>query len=317
MSRLRTLAGVQLPRPAATPVELPGAVAPAPPARPHGRRRRRILVAASLVLVVLAAGATAIVLSSFGHKGHGADVPEASPDYPYAPPGIVVSPDGQWLYVTLNFRQLDSEGWKWRGALVAVDAQERSVGTVIKLNDVPQDIVISPDGKRLYVVAGLIGGYGEVVSIDTGTGTVLNRLIAVGADPRSIAISRDGTRLYVANHGSDTVSAIDTGTGSVVRQFRPGCGTKPVSVAVGRDANRVYVICETSNVVAAMDGATGTTIGTPVQVGRRPANMALSPDGTRLYVTTVEPTTIDVAALDTATNALAVKPFPAATWYRS
>jgi YVTN family beta-propeller protein len=415
VSRLHSVAGVQLPRPAARPVEMPLAPAPAPPTRSRGKPWRRILVAAALVLVVLAAGTTAIVLSATGRKGDGTGGSEASPDYPYAPPGIVVSPDGQWLYVTLNLRQMDSEGSEWRGALVAVDAQtrvtsvpfwfalgaghgvitpdgkqmyialdhngvanvfqlganpmgisgfdlpgqpsataaspagaaehprmaispdgrrlyvadpgasvvwpadlqKRSLGTAIKLDDIPQDIVISPDGKHLYVVAGLIRGYGKVVSIETGTGTVLNHFIVVGADPRGIAISRDGTRLYVANHGSDTVSAIDTRTGSVIRQFRPGCGTKPVSVAVGRDASRVYVICETSNVVAAMDGATGTTIGTPVQVGRRPASMALSPDGARLYVTTVEPTTIDVAAIDTATNALAVKPFPAATWYHS
>jgi len=388
----------------------PAAVESAPPTN---KRRRRMRGAAVLATAALAGVAIVVVVSSFGENGQGRGGAQAAPDYPFAPPGIVVSPDGQWLYVTLNYSVLGSDGWTWGGALVAIDAQtrvignsfvfapgaghgvitpdgkqmyialdyngvanilklganpvgiggfdlpgqpsatappgaggttaghprmalgpdghslyiadpgttfvwpanaqERSVGTAIKLDKPPLDIVISPDGKRLYAaVAG-----GEIVTIDTDTGTVSNRfadLIVVGADPRAIAISRDGTRLYVANHGSDTVSAIDTGTGTVVRQFPPGCGTKPVAVAVGRDANRVYVTCESSNTVAAMDGQTGTTVGTPVQVGLRPSSMAVSPDGTRLYVTTVEATTINVAAIDTATNTLAVPAFPAATW---
>jgi YVTN family beta-propeller protein len=390
------------------------AAAPVGPRLPNGRRRRTVAVAV-LATTVLVAAAITVVAAPFGENGQDDDDAQAAQDYPFAPPGIVVSPDGQWLYVTLNFRMyVDGDGWRWLGALVAIDAQTRvvsapfsfapgaghgvvtpdgkqmylaldnngvanvfqlganpmgiggfdlpgqplpaadqgadgatrghprmalgpggnslyiadpgstlvwpanpqkgSVGKAIKLDAPPLDLVISPDGKRLYVAVDSRGS-GEIHTIDTATGTARNGFTVVGVDPRAIAISRDGARLYVANHGSDTISAIDTGTGRVIRQFRPGCGIKPVAVAVGLDANRVYVTCESSNLVAAMDGVTGATVGIPVQVGLRPSSMAVSPDGSRLYVTTVGATTIDVAAIDTTTNTLVVPAFPAATWY--
>jgi YVTN family beta-propeller protein len=392
----------------------PTAAAPVVPRRSPNKRRRRVVTVAVLATTALVAATIAVVVTSLGENGRGEGEAQAAPDYPFAPPGIVVSPDGQWLYVTVNVRvHMDSDGWQWLGALVAIDAQtrvvsapfsfasgaghgvvtpdgkqmyialdhngvanvfqlganpigiggfdlpgqspaadpgaggapvghprmalgpdgrslyiadpsstliwpanaqKRSVGEAIELDEPPLDIAISPDGKRLYVAVDSRGS-GEIVTIDTHSGAVRNGFTVVGVDPRAIAISRDGARLYVANHGSDTVSAIDTGTGRVVRQFRPGCGTKPAAVAVGRDANRVYVTCESTSVVAAMDGATGSTVGTPVHVGAWPSSMAVSPDGSRLYVTTVGATTIDVAAIDTATNTLAVPAFPAATWY--
>src|SRR5262249_55134752 len=124
VSRLRTLAGVQLPRPAATPVELPvaGRAGPAgPPPRPVAPDRDRRVPGPGRAGRRGDRDRALPVWPQGPRRGR----PGSVPDYPYAPPGIVVSPDGQWLYVTLNFRQLDSEGWKWRGALVAVDAQTR------------------------------------------------------------------------------------------------------------------------------------------------------------------------------------------------
>lgn len=57
----------------------------------------------------------------------------------------------------------------------------------------PYGIVFSPDATQLYVS---LEGRGEVVSLDTGTGTVIDTL-AVGPDPRGLAVTADSQALYV------------------------------------------------------------------------------------------------------------------------
>lgn len=51
--------------------------------------------------------------------------------------------------------------------------------------------------------------------------------------------------LYVANHGSDTVSVIDTTTHSVVDTIAIGDGIRPRGIAVSRDGATLYVLADT------------------------------------------------------------------------
>jgi len=64
----------------------------------------------------------------------------------------------------------------------------------------PDDLVLSPDGTRLYAV---LSGTGEVVAIDTTTRAIAGR-VPVGKVPRGIAVTPDGARLYVTNSWADT-----------------------------------------------------------------------------------------------------------------
>jgi len=77
-------------------------------------------------------------------------------------------------------------------------------------------------------------------------------------------------------------------------------------VAVSRDGTRVYVSHEFSgqqlgNTVSVIDSATNTVIDT-ITVGAKPSAMAVSPDGSRLYVTNSGDDTVSV--VDTATNSV-------------
>jgi DNA-binding beta-propeller fold protein YncE len=137
----------------------------------------------------------------------------------------------------------------------------------------PEDLVISPDGRHVYVAAygshavaafarnrrtGLLDQLPRrrgCVRQGRGGGCASGR--ALGA-PASIAISPDGRNVYVASSGSDALSifARDRRTG-VLRQLpgafgcfseRPGGGctvgralNEPTSVAVSPDGRRVYV----------------------------------------------------------------------------
>ena len=101
----------------------------------------------------------------------------------------------------------------------------------------PFDVVIAPDGSRLYVS---LGGSESVLAIDvrrllqfvhsrprpasgsfssdlSASGSYVIARIPVGHNPRGLALSSDGRRLFVANRLDDTLSIIDTKTLSVAR----------------------------------------------------------------------------------------------------
>src|SRR5689334_7908406 len=70
----------------------------------------------------------------------------------------------------------------------------------------PDDMALSADGSRLYVVC---GGADEIVVVDRASQAITGR-VSVGHLPRGIAVSPDGSRIYVTNSWSDTVSEIDS-----------------------------------------------------------------------------------------------------------
>ena len=70
--------------------------------------------------------------------------------------------------------------------------------------DGPRHLVISPDGRYLYVTN---NASGTVSKVDARTGRVLAS-VATGNQPRSMAISGDGRAVYVVNYESSTVSKL-------------------------------------------------------------------------------------------------------------
>ena len=109
------------------------------------------------------------------------------------------------------------------------------VGTVnLGLDTRPVEMVLSPDGKTLYVAG---GGTSAVYVVDTATQKVTTVIKEkMGRRPWGIAMSPDGAHLYTANGLSDSVSVIDTATGGVVSQIAAGRGAHSVDVGVV-DAN--------------------------------------------------------------------------------
>jgi YVTN family beta-propeller protein len=120
-----------------------------------------------------------------------------------------------------------------------IDTSTNTVVSTVKVGTSPREVVISPDGSRVYVTN---NGPDTVTVIDTGTNTVV-KTVTVGKDPLGIGMSPDGTLVYAANR-NDTVSVIDTSTNTVVATFSVD-PTKPESgdhyMAVGSDGT-VYVV---------------------------------------------------------------------------
>jgi YVTN family beta-propeller protein len=117
-----------------------------------------------------------------------------------------------------------------------------------------------------------------------------------------IAVSPDGTRLIVTHYGDDSVSLIDTGHSAVAQTIVDI--DEPFAVAVSDTTDgRAYV----STVSPAYDSILVFDIGANQVVGAHPVahsvtDLAVSPDGKRVYASRTAVYGADVAVFDTTTG---------------
>jgi YVTN family beta-propeller protein len=192
---------------------------------------------------------------------------------------------GERLYVS------DERG----GFVVIVDPQKERVLGRIPVGKRPRGIVISPDGKRLYVA--LTGSPAAGPGVDEsklpppdhrydGIGVIdlaSERLIHTypsGIDPETFALSHDGQVLYVSNEDSGQLTALDVTKGSL--KVTVPVGTEPEGVAVSADDRTVYVACETSNAVYVLDAHSMKALA-QIPTQKRPRAIYLSQHAHRGY----------------------------------
>ncbi len=145
----------------------------------------------------------------------------------------------------------------------------------------PDDLVLSPDGTRLYAV---LSGTGEVAAIDTAKRVVIGR-VAVGKVPRGIAITPDGARLYVTNSWADTIGEIDAAKMQTLRTLP--AGFEPTGIASdGRGS--LYVANRLSDNVTVLDVASGA-ITRHLISAHGASYTAATADGARIFVTHIYP----------------------------
>jgi YVTN family beta-propeller protein len=115
------------------------------------------------------------------------------------------------------------------------------------------------------------------------------RTIPVGSEPNKMVLSKDGSRLYVANGDSDSISAIDTESETVVSTIslhRRGYvynGANPNSLALSPDQKTLYVTLGGENAVAVIDLRRGRVAGR-IPTAWYPNSVSVSRDGRTLYV---------------------------------
>ncbi len=145
----------------------------------------------------------------------------------------------------------------------------------------PQDIRISPDGKRFFVADMEADG----VHIVDGETLKEVGFITTGVAAHGLYPSRDGTKLYVANRGSHkihgprngpgSVTVIDFSTEKVLAQwFVPGGGS-PDMGNVSVDGKWLWLSGRFDDVVYRFD--TGTGAVDKIAVGQEPHGLTLWP----------------------------------------
>lgn len=207
------------------------------------------------------------------------------------PRGIQVSPDKTQLFIALSGSPIAGPGVD-ESKLPPADPSADGIGIVdiatLKLLRVirgvsdPEQLVVSPDGKLLYIAS---EDTGTAVVVDVATGeTVATQ--EVGGEPEGVGISPDGRFVYMTSEEDHQVSVISTETNEVIKQFE--VGQRPRQAAFSSDGARAYVTGEIDATVSVVDVNEHKVIHTIKLSGEliRPMEVDLSPDDSVLYVTT-------------------------------
>ncbi len=183
---------------------------------------------------------------------------------------MAVAPDGRTIYIANRDNQ----------AFGIIPLQ--GSGSLLRPTVWPAALAISADG-RTVVSAGCkqICTPGFVNLFDTATQR-FGAEIAVGGNPFRIVLSPDGSRAFVANLTGPSISVVDLAARRVTQTFR--VPVQPTGLAIAPDGNTLYVASQTQGLLTALDAASGATRG---QLAARLArDVAVSPDGRRVYVST-------------------------------
>jgi YVTN family beta-propeller protein len=177
--------------------------------------------------------------------------------------GVAATPDGTAVYVVNFFADSVS---------VIATSTNTVVATVMLPPGQPIGVAITPDGTRAYVTVQCCSGGDFVAVIDTDTTSpTVNTVVATVNDPRlgqvrALAITPDGTRAYVAQ-------AADAPRGLAVIDTAP---TSPTLNSVVGTVSWEGFVSITSNF-----------------------EVAITPDGSRAYVTDVSSPFSFVTVVDT------------------
>ena len=227
------------------------------------------------------------------------------------------------------------------GATFTVEVSSQTVQAVSQSTA----CALTPDGTKLFV----LGNSGFVIVISTETLQEL-QIIQVGSSPSYIAITPDGTKAYVPNSGDNTVTCINISNYSTTT-ISSGTLNYPVGIAITPDGTKAYITNFGANTVSVLTTATNTISGTTIpvtsgsqivitpdgtkayagsegtavscivlsgdtvstiSVGNFPAALAVTPDGTHVYVANSESNTVSVIATssNTVVNTFNVGTFP-------
>jgi hypothetical protein len=245
------------------------------------------------------------------------DSPRSRNDLAYA---LSVSPDGSTVFVAGYGDQVNGRSKDIIVAYAAASGSRRWVSAFAGQHDVRDeihDMTISHDGKRLFVT-GLSSTQGSAedyltLAFNAGTGAMewsarYNGPAHKFDDANAIAAAPDGDRVFVTGESDDVgmndasyaTVAYDATTGAALWETRhagAALGEGAQDVAVAPDGGHVFVVGSTRapNGYLAYDtlaysSSTGDTVWEvgyhSTIVGDNWANAeALSPDGSRLYVT--------------------------------
>jgi YVTN family beta-propeller protein len=210
--------------------------------------------------------------------------------------GIAISPDGTRAYVAAGAK------------VQVVDIATNKVTTSMELGDMPYSIALSNDGQRGYVVDLM---QREVWFIDLVSSSVVKR-VELGEPRRpvlrpGVAVSPDGRTVYTTlsqpeGAGPDLLYSIDTTTGA---KQQHALGFHPGDLVADKDGRHLWVagcrgLCSDGalHAVDPSDPGHARQLVLPTV----PGEIAISPDGARVYVT--NGLAASVAVADTAAGSI-------------
>jgi YVTN family beta-propeller protein len=200
--------------------------------------------------------------------------------------GLAFSHDGKTLYAS-GANEDVIQIYKWMNGLaelsgsINLDPQEK------KVSRYPAGIAISPDGRYLYVAENCSD---SLSAIDLGSGAVIDRKPA-GHFPYTVVSAPDGT-LYVSAWGGNAVTRFKTDphTGMILQSDSLVVLRHPSALLLNSNGSRLFVVSGSTDKIGIIDTRNFRLIRTlrdlppMTQEGSSPNAIALSPDGSKLYL---------------------------------
>jgi YVTN family beta-propeller protein len=188
----------------------------------------------------------------------------------YPPNSLSVAPDGSKVYITTL-----------SGGAVINTATNTVIATFMA-GENPADVVVTPDGSKLYALSDRCEVGCGIYVINTATNTTITTIYdlfgpEVFYGPRTVSVSPNSSKVYVAanclfitNCGPNIVAVIDTATNTVIATIPVGISSFPVGgVSVTPDGSKVYAANFADNSVSVIDTATNTVTAS-ISVGSNP-----------------------------------------------
>lgn len=223
-------------------------------------------------------------------------------------------PSGMTIYSPPNLPQIGyinnygSSGGVGSGngnTVSVVNLQSNTITNTITVGQAPAAITISPDQTKVYTANYITGapGVGTLSVINTSNNSCTVDALSGFSGPFSIVITPDGTKAFVSNFGSNNFAPYGTSVSVVtlnplaITKTIP-VGIQPSGLAITPDGSKAFV----SNYNTLYAGATFSNLtagqGTvnvidivslevvppTITVGNSPANIAISPDGSKAFV---------------------------------
>jgi DNA-binding beta-propeller fold protein YncE len=200
------------------------------------------------------------------------------------PLAMALHPDGRHLVVTNN-------GYS-KPSLRVIDLERWEVTQKLPLDDAWLGLVWHPDGKRLFSSS---AAHNSIQEVEWRGGRLVPGRTLVLAPPQKdkdggfenpgfvagLAISPDGRTLYAAHVFGESLAAVDVESGKVVAQAK--LPAEAYATLVSPDGRTVLVSVWGASRVALFEPVTLRPLA-EIAVGEHPNAMALSRDGTRLFV---------------------------------
>ena len=229
-----------------------------------------------------------VSLKSFGYS-------KSSSNFKGAPVEGSYSPDGKYLYVT-NYAMY-GPGYNKEGHdtcspasgfdtsfVYRINRSNYEIDAVYPVGSVPKVVEVTPDNK--YVLVTNWCSYTlNVISIEAQK---VVKTIKIGRYPRGIAISKDSKKAYVAEMGGNRIHVINLEDFSV--SYIP-IGSNPRAIVLSPDNSMLYVTMNLSGRVASWD-LVANKPGKSVKTGNAARSLAISSDGSSLFVVNFNSDTI-------------------------
>lgn len=228
------------------------------------------------------------------------------------PSGLVITPDDSTGYVN-NYGSSAGVGSGNGTTVNIVNLNTNTITGTITVGLAPASLAIAPDGAFVYVINYVTGDpdTGTISVIQTSDNTVVKTITGFFG-PFGIAITPDGKYAYVTNFGSNnfspisggissqvsgtTVSAVNLTTNTIEANIK--LGNQPAGIAITPDGRFAYAsnyntfylgpnftdLTPGKGTINIIDICTNKVLCPVLVTGSSPAYIAISPDGSRAYV---------------------------------